>query len=316
MTSPQAWLLTGGLHGMMSQVHGLARMLGLTHQHYICRLNKPWRWLPSNLIAPKTTMFADFPQGKPPKVIISCGRHAALAALILKRTYGKAVYLIHIQDPLVGHDEFDTIIAPKHDGLVGDHVIETVGALYEFEVKHHPRPACIANDQRKVVAVYVGGPTRNRPWQSKDLVAAMAVLVSAASLQHLKLVIVPSNRTPHHLYPELEDIAGTQHTFISQVDAAMYQALLQYADYFVVTPDSVSMISEAASTGRPIYLLPEVKQAPSKRFGIFYAQLFEQGIIRSWDGRFEDWVYEPLNESKRIAPMVLERMKYVDTELN
>lgn len=311
MTAPQAWLLTGGLHGMMSQVFGLARILKLSHIHHVCRLKKPWCWLPSHMLSPKPLWFNQFPYAHPPKVLISCGRHAALAAAYLKKQYGSAVYTIHIQDPKISLTHFDSIIAPKHDGLVSTNVLETTGALFDFPDKHHDRPTCIINESRQVVAVYIGGPTRNRPWLAKDLLASLSLLMSVAGMQQVKLVMIPSNRTPLDLYPALQDLAGQQHTFINRVDKTIYQAMLQYADYFVVTPDSVSMISEAASTGKPIYLLPDIKQAPNKRFKIFYQQLLAQDIIRSWDGRFEHWSYKPLHEAKRVVPLLRERMKHV-----
>ena len=46
----KALLLTEGMHGMISQVEGMAKALGADFNHKIVRLNFPW-----NLVPPKFT---------------------------------------------------------------------------------------------------------------------------------------------------------------------------------------------------------------------------------------------------------------------
>ena len=82
--------------------------------------------------------------------------------------------------------------------------------------------------------------------------------------------------------------------------------MLAWADYILVTADSVSMLSDAATTGKPVYIIP--MDGGSKRFDKFHENLLKHGIIRRFDGILEKWSYEPLQDSARIAAEILRLM--------
>ena len=73
MLKLKALLLTQGMHGMISQVEGLAKALGLSFKHETIELNRFW-----NLVPPKLTPVIDTILKKKficdARVIISCGR--------------------------------------------------------------------------------------------------------------------------------------------------------------------------------------------------------------------------------------------------
>ena len=46
MKKLKALLLTEGMHGMISQVEGLAKALNAEYSHKIVRLNFPWKLIP------------------------------------------------------------------------------------------------------------------------------------------------------------------------------------------------------------------------------------------------------------------------------
>ena len=85
-----------------------------------------------------------------------------------------------------------------------------------------------------------------------------------------------------------------------------YLGMLALAGHIVVTEDSVSMISEAISTGKPVYVAEMA--GGSRRLAQFHASLMEDGIVRPFDGRLSQWRYEPVNETPRIAAEVRRRM--------
>jgi mitochondrial fission protein ELM1 len=67
----------------------------------------------------------------------------------------------------------------------------------------------------------------------------------------------------------------------------------------VVTADSVNMASEAAATGRPVFVSPVDRlEAKHRRF---HAALQEAGISRPFAGELDDWRYPPLREAERAA---------------
>ncbi len=86
-----------------------------------------------------------------------------------------------------------------------------------------------------------------------------------------------------------------------------YIGYLALADAIVVTCDSVNMISEACATGKPVYIA-ELAGAGSSKFLNFQSMLSEAGMARPFTGRLENWQYEPLNETERVAAEVRRRM--------
>ena len=81
-----------------------------------------------------------------------------------------------------------------------------------------------------------------------------------------------------------------------------YFGFLAWADYILVTADSVSMLSEAATTGKPVYIIPMEGGAP--RLDKFHALLKDKGIARDFNGTLELWGYTPLNDSGLVADAI------------
>ena len=70
---------------------------------------------------------------------------------------------IHIQDPKVFLGNFDYIIAPEHDGLIGSNVLQSKGAIHYLrdneldENKSYLKPQI---NKEKIVSFIVGGPNK------------------------------------------------------------------------------------------------------------------------------------------------------------
>ena len=69
------------------------------------------------------------------------------------------------------------------------------------------------------------------------------------------------------------------------------------------------MISEAAMTGKPIYIANMKPNKENRRFKIFYAQLKGMNIIKDLEDKVESWSYNHLDEVNRIAPIIKKKMK-------
>ena len=72
------------------------------------------------------------------------------------------------------------------------------------------------------------------------------------------------------------------------------------------------MISEAAITGKPIYVadMPAVKK--NYRFKKFFELFKSLDIIRNLDSSVESWDYKKLNETDRIAGYIEKRFQNYD----
>ncbi len=84
-----------------------------------------------------------------------------------------------------------------------------------------------------------------------------------------------------------------------------YLGLMALADAIVVTSDSVSMVSEACATGRPVHVF-NVGHGHEK-LRRFHQVLMDDGMTRPFAGRIEHWRYDPPNETARIAKIVSDR---------
>jgi len=83
-----------------------------------------------------------------------------------------------------------------------------------------------------------------------------------------------------------------------------YFGLLGLADAIVVTGDSVNMISEACTTGKPVYIF-ELAGGAGSKFSAFHDAVYARDLARPFDGALEDWRPEPLRETERAARVLL-----------
>ena len=108
-------------------------------------------------------------------------------------------------------------------------------------------------------------------------------------------------RTPLSTIHYAKEFFGENHTIIMDVDKKAYLSALAISENIVVTCDSSSMISEAALTGKPIYVANILPKKNDKRFQRFRNLFRELNITRNLGEEVEIWNYEKLNEADRIA---------------
>ena len=99
------------------------------------------------------------------------------------------------------------------------------------------------------------------------------------------------------------------HYVVKRIDKKAYLSSLAIADYIIVTCDSTSMISEAAVTGKPVYMAMMKPKKSIKRFNKFYSQFKTLGIAKELTDSIDNWSYDKLDEVNRIAPIIKEKMK-------
>ena len=299
---------------MENQCLGLAEAMGLTPQVKRVRLRFPWKQLSPALlrIGNRWSLAAGSDPIAPPwpEVLIATGRHSVSSSLVVRAAH-PACFRIQIQDPGIAPSRFDLVVVPRHDRLRGDNVLVTAGAL------HRITPAVIeaaarrfapdfAHLPRPLVAVLVGGD--NGAYRMDGEAAArlggqLAQLADAGA----GLIVTPSRRTGAANQAILRQaLAGRSAYLWDGSGENPYFALLGLADVIVATPDSVSMVSEACSTGKPVYIaeLP----GGSRKFDAFHLGLRRDGITRRFEGRLECWSYPPLDDTARVAAEAWRRL--------
>ena len=311
MLELKALLLTQGMHGMVSQVEGLVRALGFTYKHQSIELKPFW-----NLLPPKLTPISENLVKEKfvcdSKVIISCGRKSVIPSIALKKRLGKEIFTIHIQDPKVSLKYFDLIISPEHDNIKGDNVLTTKGAIHYLtkkEIKDNFNYLNVNKEKKKLVAFIIGGPNKYYNYNDQAIQQLFTKIKTLFTPDKYKVIIVPSYRTPEKIIKKAFDTFNFNHIVIKTVDKKAYLSALALADVSVVTCDSTSMISEAAITGKPVYIAMMKSNKNNGRFKKFYSLLTNLGITRELKNSVEEWSYESLNEVNRIAPIIKTKMK-------
>ncbi len=311
MLKPKALLLTQGMHGMISQVEGLAKALNLKFKHETIKLKKIW-----DIVPPKFTPVSESILANrficDSKIVISCGRKSVVPSILLKRRFKKEIFTIHIQDPKVDLSNFDSIICPEHDNLNGNNVIKTKGAIHYLtndEIKKNINYLDLKAESKKIVTLILGGPNKYYSFSEKEMTYIFAKIKNLFVYSKYKLIVIPSYRTPENILKLAFNCFNDNHLVVKERDKKAYLSSLGLADIIIVTCDSTSMISEAAITGKPVYVAQMKNKRSIHRFEKFYKLFKDLGIIRDLDDKIEHWTYNRLDEVNRAASLVKEKMK-------
>ena len=304
-------LLTEGMHGMISQVEGLAKALDLDFTHHKVELNNFWKFIPPKLTPISNKVYKHF-DATNYDIIISCGRKSVVPSIYLKKNSQKKIINIHIQDPKVNLKYFDIIVTPEHDGVTGDNVISSKGAIHyltEQEISSSKDYLVGRLDNKKnYLGLIIGGPNKYYNYSNQIIERVLLKVKKISELNKLQVIAIPSIRTPKNIITMTSEILGENHVAINEVDKRAYLSTLAISKYLVVTCDSTSMISEAAITGKPVY----VEELPAKkndyRFKKFRDLFTKLNIIKKLDKNLEDWTYKKLDETNRIAKEIKEKI--------
>ena len=309
----KALLLTEGAHGMVSQVEGLAKALKLDFNHCFVNLKKPWRYFPINLVpVSKSVIDGKIPDQIENQILISCGKNSIISSLFLKRN-NKNLFNIHIQNPKVNFSNFDLIVAPEHDQIKGSNVLSTFGALHyitkqeidnssNFFLKYN------LSEKDKIVSLILGGPNRYYDFNEIDLGNIFLSIKDHFLNKGFKLILVRSRRTPDNIIDFAKKFFLNSAVIIDFVSKEFYLSALKLSKTIIVTCDSTSMISECAITQKPIFVAKMKAKRRNNRFEYFLNSFREKGIIKFLGENTDNWSYPELDETKRIARIIKERL--------
>ena len=302
----KALLLTEGMHGMISQVEGMAKALNAEYSHKIVRLSFPW-----NLIPPKFTPISQIvlkdkiyiTENETPDVIISCGRKSVIPSIFLKKKNSQ-IFTIHIQDPKVNFKNFDAIVAPEHDNLKGDNIYTSKGAIHyitELEISKASQYLADKIKSEKIVSLILGGPNKYYSFNSDQIINIFNQIKSIFVSDGYKVIIIPSMRTPKKIIDLAIREMGSCGHVVNKVDKQAYLSAYALANHVIVTCDSTSMISEAATSGKPVFVAHMKAKKNNYRFKRFFELFKQMGITRNLGEKVENWTYNKHNEAQRIA---------------
>jgi mitochondrial fission protein ELM1 len=308
-------VVTDGRAGIENQALGLAEAISRLTPAAIEIVRVTWKgafdFLPARWKTP--AMLAEGEAALAPgcDIWIGCGR-ASLPLALAARRRTPAPFVVQVQDPRLPPRLFDLVIAPAHDRLEGDNVFEILGAPHRVTAERLAADAPAFADRigalpQPRVAAMIGGRSK-----AFDLTAAHAAglgreIAAAVAAAGGSLLITFSRRTPEPAQAALRAaLAETPGWIWDGQGANPLFAFLETADHILVTEDSANMATEAASTGKPVHILPMVARRPSPKFARLRDALEAAGAARPFDPALPVWTYAPLDETRRAAAAVLE----------
>jgi len=275
---PRVWLVLGDKLGDNRQVEVVVEALPWPCEVRRLAFRPRWRegkppFIPSLFHVDRG---ASDPLEPPwPDLILTIGRRPAMAALWIRRRSGGRTRVVLFGRPKRYFGHFSLVIAPPQYGLpersnvlrlalplmrVDEAALAAAEARWREPLAGLPRPLTV---------VLVGG--RTKPFRmdaavARDLIARVRAAVGDTGTVY----VTTSRRTPAPVVAALREVLppGAQmHAWRPEGAANPYLGLLAHGDRFVVTGDSVSMMTEIARLGRPlwIYPLPERSPGPARR---------------------------------------------------
>jgi len=302
---PQVWVLSDGKVGHSTQSEGLAKTLGwpydLKQLHF-----QPWNhtqkifWsiLPPHILGLNTHKSSSLEPPWPDIVVSTGWRPTPIARWIREQNQGKT-RIIQLGRKGGGSAElFDVVITPAYYGFTPHpHRIETLAPLNEltqesldkvtqrwpniFDHAPHPRIVLVieGSTARFTLTADFASSIGN---QLKDLANACGGTIFA----------VTSPRTGNEVSQALQSALMPEHHFHqwqpNQSDNP-YLAYLAGADVIIVTGESESMLAEAASLGKPVYIIPLPENPPTWKIRL------SEAIVQRAQSR-------PLNKRGTVRP--------------
>jgi mitochondrial fission protein ELM1 len=308
------WAVSDGRAGIEAQALGLAEAVARRRPAHIAVKRIAWRFglgrLPWPLIPPAA--LGGDPISPPwPDIWIAAGRATIPLSTRMLAWSGGRTFVVQAQHPRAPLDRFDLVVPPEHDGLTGPNVLPIVGApnrlsaeklaveLARFQDRLAPLP-------HPRVAVIVGGRSKAHrlpPDRARASAEAIAAAVRAAGGS---VLVSYTRRTP-------ADAREAMSAVLSEAPGVIwdgagdnpYFAFLAAADAILVTEDSTNLATDAAATGKPVFVLPMAGR--SAKLQRFHAELERRGLARPFVGDLTADPQPPLAETDRAAAELLLR---------
>ncbi len=304
---------------MENQGLAVAAALGVTPVVKRVQLRAPWTFLSPYLGFECRASFADpddLLASPRPDIVIGAGRKAIPAMRYIAAQCQSRPLMVYLQDPRARYTDFDLVAIPHHDVIgrprlatlpnilvtqatpnrVTDSVLKTAKADWAgtFEPLASPR-----------VAVLIGGNSRD---YVMDTVAVTGLARDVRTLltAGASVMLTLSRRTPPAMAEILRSaLADHKQCYIwDNKGANPFHGMLAWADYICVTGESASMLSDAGTTGKPVYILPLTLRSDRTglRIKALQDKLIADGVARHFAGHLNPaWTYPKLNDAAMIA---------------
>ncbi len=270
---PRVWLLLGHRKGDNNQVLALGEALGVPFE----TRTMTYKWLARLRMKLFRTDVDHLKEGARrwlcppwPDLVIGIGRRTVPVARWIQQQSGGRTRLVRLGHPRAPNEWFDLVISTRQYPVPpGENVVTLPLAMNRF--RKAPKPsdaeqAWINHLPRPHLLLSLGGPSAM--WQLDNAALRLAAMKLTRRVERDggTLIVVGSPRTPQDAWAIVrEAVADSVHVAIVAKNEVRYPVLLADADEHHVTADSVSMISEAVMTGKPVGLITIEPDARGQR---------------------------------------------------
>ena len=302
---PRVWILSDGKMGHSTQSEGLAKSLGWPYefkQLYFQSWNNSqklvWSLLPPHTAGLKKIESSSL-EPPWPDIVISTGWRPAPVARWIREQSGGKTRIIQVGRKGGGAaDLFDVVITPTYYGFTPHpHRIETLVPLNELNDENLDQvsrrwPNLFDNAPHPRIVLVIGGSTARFTFTSDFASEVAGKLKDLAHKCAGKIFAVTSPRTGLKVSQALKTALTPEHHVHqwqpNQSDNP-YLAYLAGADVIIVTGESESMLAEAASLGKPVYIIPLPENSPTWKIRL------SEAIVKRAQSR-------PLNKRGTVRP--------------
>ncbi len=279
-SAPIVWTLLGQKAGDNNQVLALAESLGWgwieKHLHYISLELIPNRLLKVTLLGLKKQQSDEL--GPPwPDLVISAGRRNEPVARWIRKQTGGHCRLVHIGRPWARPKHFDLIVTtPQYDLPETPNILCNELPLHRIDQQklaaaaQRWRPG-LAHLPQPWIAVLVGGNSSCSQFTTAGLRYLARSANAMAASKNGALLVTTSARSPKGALEVMKkeiNVPALLFDYNDRHSANPYYGFLALADCFIVTAESISMLTESCATGKPVYLYdasrPEHAGEPSE----------------------------------------------------
>ncbi|AWM76956.1 mitochondrial fission ELM1 family protein [Phenylobacterium parvum] len=244
-----------------------------------------------------------------PDLWIAAGRATLPLSLHLKSWSRGRTRVVQIQNPRTPRGAFDLVVAPRHDQISGPNVLPVTGSPHRVTAERLAEAAARFAPltdplPRPRAALLVGGKSKTHDLSDARARTLAADLRQAVTEAGGSLMTTFSRRTPASARRILtEALSGLPGFIWDGTGENPYFAFLAAADVVLVTEDSANMATEAASSGRPVLLLP--LDGGSDKFTRLHEDLIARGAARRFEGRLDLFPGAPFDETGRAAAAIV-----------
>jgi len=296
--------------GMRAQAEGLLHRLGVEPDFHTILLKGMWRHLPTRFCPDPLKAAAPIQLAPDTQWLLSIGGRGGAIGAALRRKTG--LKLVQVQNPRMGFDQFDLIIANHHDDISGPNVISIRTALHNVTSDRlaSARAEWAARLQRAgrpLLCVMLGGSNgRFRLGHEEGRLIGQS-LAQMVRQQNIALAVTPSRRTDRQALAALtSELEGLDVYIWGDEGDNPYLGMLALADMVAVTTDSVSMISEAVATKAPVQIIP--LPGRSRRISTFVEGLTRLDRVRPFTPDWRPWDVSPLDDTEIAVEEVRKRL--------